>query len=379
MILRIIGQKDDFTSNEEGTFDFEIEMKEDDSKTALLYFPDNTTDASRILHLQSITSDTILVIDRQQDILSYRQNNTAFTIQGQVKDQSGKPIAKASVSIQGTGRRTQTDASGRFSIAADYNHPIVIRANGMMNQTLNIREFLSNPDIEKNIYMQPQNTYQVYTTVEKMPEFPGGMKAFQQYVQKNLPQQDVKEKGVVIIQFIVEKNGNISNPTIARGFKAEMDTLALNLVSNMPKWIPGEEDNGNKVRCKYSVPIQFKPKEIPTAKTTVPAKPAVKPTKTIQDTLAVDTLAQEKPIGTIQPISADSLSTSANKATETKEKQIPTDSLSASPAEEPVRSTDSISIDSITISPTEQIEKKQETTDSIVKTDTIPSIQKVSK
>lgn len=368
MILRIIGQKGDFTSNEEGTFDFEIEMKEDDSKTALLYFPDNTTDASRILHLQSITSDTILVIDRQQDILSYRQNNTTFSIQGQVKDQSGKPIAKASVSIQGTGRRTLTDASGRFSIAADYNHPIVIRANGMMNETLNIREFLSNPDTEKNIYMQPQNTYQVYTTVEKMPEFPGGMKAFQQYVQKNLPQQDVKEKGVVIIQFIVEKNGNISNPTIARGFKAEMDTLALELVSNMPRWIPGEEDNGNKVRCKYSVPIQFKPKEKPTAKPTVSIKPAVAP---VQDSLAVDTLTQNKPTETIKPISTDSLSTSVN--------QVITDSLSVNPIKVPVESTDSVSLDSTAILPAQPIEMKPEITDSITRTDSIPSKQKVSE
>ena len=261
MILRILGQSDEFVSNSNGVFDFEAENPEGTYRSVSLYFPETPQNAAYSFQLNTITSDTILVIDREQDILSFKQNNTIFPIRGQIKNQSGTPIAKAQISIQGTGRKTQSDASGRFTIAADYNHPIVFRAEGMKNQTLNIQYFLSNSSPEPAIYMQPQNTYQVYTTVEKMPEFPGGMKAFQQYVQKNLPAKTAKEKGVVVIQFIVEKDGSITNPTVARGFKTELDSISLNLVRNMPKWIPGEEDQGNKVRCKYSVPIQFKPQE----------------------------------------------------------------------------------------------------------------------
>lgn len=364
MVLRILGEKDEFISNSNGLFDFEAECSEETRRTGMLYFPENLSKSVYSFQLHTITSDTIFIIDKEEDILSFKQNNMTFPIQGTVKNQSGKPIAKALVSIQGTGRKTQTDASGRFAISADYNHPIVIRANGMMNQTLNIQYFLSNPEIEKAIYMQPQNTYQVYTTVEKMPEFPGGMKAFQQYVRKNLPQQNVKEKGVVIIQFIVEKDGSISSPTIARGFKADLDTLSLNLVSNMPKWIPGEEDNGNKVRCKYSVPIQFKPKEPETPKRTAPAKPIIAPAKMVQDTLAQDTLAndtlvQAKTMNTVKPIPTDSLTTAPVKEESIKEETVPADSLSTQPLEQPETTKESELTDSITTMPLKD-KKKQE-------------------
>lgn len=392
MILRILGEKDEFTSNANGLFDFEAECPEENSRTASLYFPENTSKSVYTFQLHTITSDTILVIDGEQDILSFKQTNRLFPIQGVVKDQSGNPLAKAQVSIQGTGRRTQTNTSGNFTILADYNHQIVIRANGMKNQTLNIQYFLSNPDSEKSIYMQPQNTYQVYTTVEKMPEFPGGMKAFQQYVRKNLPQQNEKEKGVVIIQFIVEKDGSISSPTIARGFKADLDTLSLNLVRNMPKWIPGEEDNGNKVRCKYSVPIQFKPKGPEVPKPVVPKQPVKKADRPILDSIAQDTLVSSKlmqdsivhdtsvspeSVETVRPIPIDSLNTpSLNRG---KEKPITADSISTVVAEKQEEESAPVSKDSLTTTVSQPGKEKPETDNLIQGNDTVPPIEKISE
>lgn len=377
MILRIWGEQNEFTSNDNGVFDFEAECPEENSRSASLYFPENSSRSVYTFQLQTITSDTILVIDGEQDILSFRQSNRLFPIQGIVKDQSGNPLAKAQISIQGTGRRTQTNTSGKFTIQADYNHPIVIRANGMKNQTLNIQYFLTNPDTEKAIYMQPQNTYQVYTTVEKMPEFPGGMKAFQQYVRRNLPQQNqVKEAGVVIIQFIVEKDGSISNPTIARGFKAELDTLSLNLVSNMPKWIPGEEDNGNKVRCKYSVPIQFKPKEPETPKKVAPIKPIAKPVKPIQDSLTQDTLGSPKPKETIKPIQSDSLKALSPTEQESAKEGISTDSIPDAITKQKIISTPE---DSLIHPVSPQQKESPERTKQTQRNDTIPPKQKILK
>lgn len=377
MILRIWGEQNEFTSNDNGVFDFEAECPEENSRSASLYFPESSSRSVYTFQLQTITSDTILVIDGEQDILSFRQSNRLFPIQGIVKDQSGNPLAKAQISIQGTGRRTQTNTSGKFTIQADYNHPIVIRANGMKNQTLNIQYFLTNPDTEKAIYMQPQNTYQVYTTVEKMPEFPGGMKAFQQYVRRNLPQQNqVKEAGVVIIQFIVEKDGSISNPTIARGFKAELDTLSLNLVSNMPKWIPGEEDNGNKVRCKYSVPIQFKPKEPETPKKVAPIKPIAKPVKPIQDSLTQDTLGSPKPKETIKPIQSDSLKALSPTEQELAKEGISTDSIPDAITKQKIISTPE---DSLIHPVSPQQKESPERTKQTQRNDTIPPKQKILK
>ena len=137
----------------------------------------------------------------------------------------------------------------------------------------------------------------------------------------------MKEKGVVIIQFIVEKDGSISSPTIARSFKAELDTLSLNLVSNMPKWIPGEADNGNKVRCKYSVPIQFKPKEPEAPKKVASKKPVAQPVKPVQDSLAQDTLVSSKPQEAIKPMPADSLKTLSPTEAETVKPVTSTDSI----------------------------------------------------
>lgn len=377
MILRIWGEQNEFTSNDNGVFDFEAECPEENSRSASLYFPENSSRSVYTFQLQTITSDTILVIDGEQDILSFRQSNRLFPIQGIVKDQFGNPLAKAQISIQGTGRRTQTNTSGKFTIQADYNHPIVIRANGMKNQTLNIQYFLTNPDTEKAIYMQPQNTYQVYTTVEKMPEFLGGMKAFQQYVRRNLPQQNqVKEAGVVIIQFIVEKDGSISNPTIARGFKAELDTLSLNLVSNMPKWIPGEEDNGNKVRCKYSVPIQFKPKEPETPKKVAPIKPIAKPVKPIQNSLTQDTLGSPKPKETIKPIQSDSLKALSPTEQESAKEGISTDSIPDAITKQKIISTPE---DSLIHPVSPQQKESPERTKQTQRNDTIPPKQKILK
>lgn len=91
MILRIWGEQDEFTSNEQGVFDFEAECPEESSRSASLYFPENPSRSAYTFQLQTITSDTILVVDGEQDILSFRQSNTLFPIQGIVKDQSGNP------------------------------------------------------------------------------------------------------------------------------------------------------------------------------------------------------------------------------------------------------------------------------------------------
>lgn len=379
MILRILGSENEFISDAGGVFDFEEECSEENRRSASLYFSENPSKPVHTFQLHTITSDTILVIDGEEDIRSFRQNNQTFPIRGTVKNQSGKPIGKALVSIQGTGRKTQTDASGKFSIAADYNHSIVIRANGMMNQTLNIQYFLTNPETDKVIYMTPQNDYQVYNTVEKMPEFPGGMKAFQQYVRNNLPQQDVKENGVVIIQFIVEKDGSISSPTIARGLEAELDTLSLELVNKMPKWIPGEKDNGNKVRCRYSVPIQFKPKEPETPKPAVRNKPAARPVPAVQDSVAQDTLAIAQPEKTISPTSRDSLQTISVTSTVQDKKLLPADSTSTTVTDKTGKEPVSLPSDSTAAKVLKPEKVKMEDGSQAAKTEANPPAQKVSE
>ena len=98
---------------------------------------------------------------------------------------------------------------GEFTIDADYSHLIVIRANGMENRYLEIQPFLTHTDGPYTIMMRPKGSGRIYSTVEQMPEYPGGMKAFFNYINRKLrPAQLAEEtgvEGVTVIQFVVEK------------------------------------------------------------------------------------------------------------------------------------------------------------------------------
>lgn len=91
-----------------------------------------------------------------------------------------------------------------------------------------------------------------------MPEFPGGIKAFEEYLGENLnyPNKESVE-GIVIVGFMVEKDGHLSDIQVLRTLDSLCDEEALRLVKNMPPWIPGKKGN-ETVRVKMTLPIQFK-------------------------------------------------------------------------------------------------------------------------
>lgn len=102
---------------------------------------------------------------------------------------------------------------------------------------------------------------QIFQIVEEMPEFPGGMAECLKFLAKNLKYPTIaQENGVqgrVIIQFVVNKDGSIVDPVVARGVDPYLDKEALRVVSTMPKWKPGKQ-RGKEVRVKYTVPVSFK-------------------------------------------------------------------------------------------------------------------------
>lgn len=99
------------------------------------------------------------------------------------------------------------------------------------------------------------------TIVEQMPAFPGGNAALMQYLAKNVKYPMIAiETGVsgrVVISFVVERDGSISNVKVMKSVDASLDKEAMRVVSAMPKWIPGRQ-NGNTVRVKYQVPVSFR-------------------------------------------------------------------------------------------------------------------------
>ena len=101
----------------------------------------------------------------------------------------------------------------------------------------------------------------IYNKVEVMPEFPGGMEAMMKYISENIkyPEQ-AKEKntqGRVLVTFVVEKNGKISNVKVMVGIGNGCDEEAVRVIKAMPKWKPGMQD-GKKVRVSFAIPISFK-------------------------------------------------------------------------------------------------------------------------
>lgn len=102
---------------------------------------------------------------------------------------------------------------------------------------------------------------EVLQIAEQMPSFPGGMGECMKWLAENVNYpSDAKEKGVegrVIVQFVVNKDGSISDIEIIRSITPELDKEAIRAVEAMPKWVPGKQD-GQAVNVKFTLPITFK-------------------------------------------------------------------------------------------------------------------------
>ena len=108
---------------------------------------------------------------------------------------------------------------------------------------------------------QTKKNDMLFSVVEVMPQFPGGQIAMLQYLMKNIkyPEQAMKKgiQGRVVVSFIVEKDGRVSNVRLLRSVESSLDKEAVRVVKSMPKWSPGKQ-NGKPVRVRFNVPVMFK-------------------------------------------------------------------------------------------------------------------------
>lgn len=107
-------------------------------------------------------------------------------------------------------------------------------------------------------YDKPEKPFDV---VEQMPEFPGGMPELMKFLQENVkyPEEAMKNgiQGRVLIQFIVEKDGSISEAKVIKKVNELLDAEALRVIGEMPKWTPGKQ-KGQEVRVKFVLPVTFR-------------------------------------------------------------------------------------------------------------------------
>lgn len=102
---------------------------------------------------------------------------------------------------------------------------------------------------------------EIFVAVEQQAEFPGGMAALMKWLSNNIrypeaaQQNDVQ--GRVIVKFVVEKDGSVSQVQILKGVDKDLDKEALRVVNKMPKWQAGK-NNGVAVRSYFTLPVNFR-------------------------------------------------------------------------------------------------------------------------
>ena len=116
-------------------------------------------------------------------------------------------------------------------------------------------------DVQKTDAPKPRIDGEIiYTEVDEMPMFPGGLDGLMEYLRTNIVYPPVPaENGVqgkVLVQFVVEKDGSVGQVKILRSVEINLDYEAIRLCKSMPKFEPGKLD-GKPVRVLYTLPINF--------------------------------------------------------------------------------------------------------------------------
>ena len=122
-------------------------------------------------------------------------------------------------------------------------------------EVLKAKEVIAQPEPPK------EEETKVFDVVEVMPSFPGGQGALFEWLSKNIKYPVVAEEngvqGRVIVTFVVERNGSITDVQVVKSDDPSLDKEAVRVVKAMPHWIPGKQ-NGSAVRVKFTVPVTFR-------------------------------------------------------------------------------------------------------------------------
>jgi len=110
----------------------------------------------------------------------------------------------------------------------------------------------------------------VYRVVEKMPEYPEGVEKLMKYIRTSTDNYWKKrypkgkpvypcEQGIsgrVIVSFVINENGQVTDPEVLRHVDKDLDKEAIRIIKSMPRWIPGEH-KGKKVKVRLTLPVMF--------------------------------------------------------------------------------------------------------------------------
>ena len=177
------------------------------------------------------------------------------------------PIVGAVILVEGTKKGTVTDREGKFQIEVSMGDRITASYVGYESKTIGVSKIYSESSKSNEYYIglnketEADEQEKVYDVVEQMPEFPGSPYALYEFLARSIqyPEEARKKsiQGRVIVTFVVEKDGSITNARVVKTLDPLLDAEALRVINVMPKWNPGKQ-NGEPVRVKYTVPVSFK-------------------------------------------------------------------------------------------------------------------------
>ena len=192
-----------------------------------------------------------------------------------VVDEKGEPIIAATVLVVNTTNGTITDENGNFTLEVGTDQSIQVAYIGMSTVTMSVKDclkkadqtiVLTESDTKKDVKVvasAPQTVVsddQTFSVVEQMPEYPGGMRAGLEFMARNLryptKAREAGKQGRVIVQFVVRKDGSLSDFKVLCPVDPWLDAEAIRVISTMPKWKPGMQD-GKPVSVKFTLPVTF--------------------------------------------------------------------------------------------------------------------------
>lgn len=109
--------------------------------------------------------------------------------------------------------------------------------------------------------VEPEETEEIFMVVENQPEFPGGPAAMMKFLSDNIRYPVIAQEngiqGRVICNFVVEKDGSITDVQVVRGQDPSLDKEAVRVIQDMPRWTPGKQ-RGKPVRVRFTLPVVFR-------------------------------------------------------------------------------------------------------------------------
>ena len=283
--------------------------------------------SNQLDEISSVKVNDLASIVKADEVKSVEKSSEEeFLLSGIVMEYpSHKVVAGASVIVRGTNNGTLTNEKGEFEIQVKKGDVLVVSFVGLKTQYLTVQSEVTKlgvhmkadvqnleemvvtayaPEEEKKQPVAKEEVKQteeevIFQVVEQMPEFPGGMSEAMKFLAKNIKYpvaaQQAKIEGRVIVQFVVGKDGSISDVHTVRSVSPELDAEAIRVVSMMPKWNPGKQ-RGKAVPVSYTMPIMFR-LQGPT-----PKAKEEKPTDSLQISLKVDKGANLDQVYTIKDI-----------------------------------------------------------------------------